>query len=95
MKSTDPLAVRPSDAAAAGCLPRKSWQIEVKSVEDDGTFTIYAAVFGNEDRQGDIIEAGAFDNLDEFVKDGWIASRTIRWRWRWPSPSRPNRTRTG
>jgi HK97 family phage prohead protease len=34
---------------------------------------IRAAVFGNVDRQGDVIEPGAFTNLDEFVSSGWIA----------------------
>jgi HK97 family phage prohead protease len=36
-------------------------------------FSCYFAVFGNEDRQGDIIEQGAFTNLDTFPTDGWIA----------------------
>lgn len=51
---------------------RKSFDLELKEVKDDGTFTMYAAIFGNVDRGGDVIEEGAFANLDEFVKDGTI-----------------------
>lgn len=54
-------------------LTRKSLDIELKSVEDDGSFVMYAAAFGNVDRGGDIIEPGAFINLDEFLRDGWAA----------------------
>ena len=62
-------------AADAGSpLPRKTFECEFKSDDDAaGTFELYAACFGNVDRQGDIIEPGAFDNLAEFVRDGWIA----------------------
>ena len=60
-------------ADAASCLPRKTFECQYKSDDETGEFTLYAAVFGNVDRQGDIIEKGAFTNLDEFVKDGWIA----------------------
>lgn len=74
---SDPSAVsvRPSDAAAAGCLPRKSFECELKADEGSGPggFELYAAVFGNKDRQGDIIEPGAFDNLPDFERDGWGA----------------------
>lgn len=52
-------------------VQRKSLPFEVKAVADDGTFEVYAAVFGNVDRQGDVIEKGAFKNLDAFVRDGW------------------------
>lgn len=60
----------PADAADPA---RKSIDLELKSVGDDGTFVMYAAAFGNVDRGGDVIEPGAFINLDEFVRDGWIA----------------------
>jgi HK97 family phage prohead protease len=36
------------------------WPFEVKSVDEDGTFEGHAAVFGNVDAYGDIIEPGAF-----------------------------------
>lgn len=36
--------------------------LQVKSMEDDGTFTGYGAVFGNVDSYGDIILPGAFKN---------------------------------
>ncbi len=52
---------------------RKSIELDLKSLDDDGSFVMYAAAFGNVDRGGDVIEPGAFVNLDEFVRDGWIA----------------------
>jgi HK97 family phage prohead protease len=60
-------------AATTGMLPRKTLDCQFKAISDDGSFVLYAACFGNIDRQGDIIERGAFDNLEEFVKAGWIA----------------------
>jgi HK97 family phage prohead protease len=41
-------------------LERKSLPLEVKAVEEGGTFEGYAAVFGNVDARGDIILPGAF-----------------------------------
>ncbi len=41
-------------------LERKSLTLEVKSVDDSGTFEGYAAAFGNVDAVNDIILAGAF-----------------------------------
>jgi uncharacterized protein len=53
---------------------RKSLDVEIKGVDGDpGTATAYVAVFGNVDRQGEVIQPGAFTNLESFVKDGWIA----------------------
>lgn len=60
-------------APAAADLARKSFELELKELADDGSFVMYAAVFGNVDRGGDAIEPGAFVNLDEFVRDGFIA----------------------
>lgn len=54
-------------------LSHKTMSFEVKSLDDTGHFSLYAAAFGNRDRQGEIITPGAFKNLDEFVKDGWGA----------------------
>lgn len=43
-------------------------------IDDETGFVMLAAAFGGEpDRQGDVIEPGAFKNLDEFCSDGWIA----------------------
>jgi uncharacterized protein len=53
-------------------LERKSFDVEIKAVNDDGSFTAYFAAFGNIDRVDDIIEPGAFRNLDTFTKDGWV-----------------------
>jgi Escherichia/Staphylococcus phage prohead protease len=71
MPTTSPSGLAPADAVA--CLPHKTFDCEFKSIDDAGGFTLYAAVFGNVDRGSDLIEPGAFTNLDEFVKDGWIA----------------------
>jgi uncharacterized protein len=52
-------------------LRRKSLNLDVKALTDSGSFSVYAAVFGNVDRQGEIVQPGAFSNLDAFVQDGW------------------------
>jgi HK97 family phage prohead protease len=65
----DPSARSRSDLAALG-LCRRNVTCEFKALDDSGSFELYAAVFGNLDRQGDVIEPGAFSNLDEFVTDG-------------------------
>ncbi len=44
---------------------------EIKSVTPSGEFTGYASVFGNVDRDGDIIMAGAFREMD-LTNDGMI-----------------------
>jgi HK97 family phage prohead protease len=71
MNSPGNAHITPADAAS--CLPRKTFECEFKSLDDNGTFTLYALVFGNVDRQFDVIEPGAVTNCDELVKDGWIA----------------------
>lgn len=55
----------------ADSLRYKSLPFAVQAVADDGTFTLYASVFGNLDRAGDVVVAGAFANLPEFVASGW------------------------
>lgn len=55
-------------------LERKALAWDVKALDDSlGSFAVYASVFGNVDRQGEIIAPGAFTNLPAFVKDGWGA----------------------
>ncbi|MBR1869662.1 MAG: HK97 family phage prohead protease, partial [Bacteroidales bacterium] len=39
---------------------RKAFAFELESAEEDGTFSGHAAVFGNIDSGGDVIEKGAF-----------------------------------
>ena len=52
---------------------------EYKSDDDaTGAFTLYAACFGSVDRQGDIIQPGAVQNLDELTRDGWVALNHIQ-----------------
>jgi uncharacterized protein len=53
-------------------LEHKTLALDSKAGED-GTVELYAAVFGNVDRQGEVIAPGAFSNLPEFVKSGWLA----------------------
>lgn len=53
-------------------IDHKTLDCRIKAI-DEGTVTLYAAVFGNVDRQGEIIQQGAFTNLDSFTRDGWLA----------------------
>lgn len=53
-------------------LEVKAGDWEVKAIDDQGGFSVYFAAFNNVDRGGDVISPGAFRNLDEFVRDGWI-----------------------
>ena len=62
--------------ADAGVLRHKQYDCQFKSLDDTGRFEVYAAVFGNVDRQGDVIVQGAFKDLDKFVRDGWVRSTT-------------------
>lgn len=67
MKSTPTRA----DVARLG-MSRKTFDVEFKSDDADaGSFTLYCACFGNLDLGGDIIDAGAFQNLEQFVVDGF------------------------
>ena len=45
--------------------------LELKG-DDGGEFSAYFATFNDVDHGNDRIEPGAFKNLDEFVKSGWI-----------------------
>jgi uncharacterized protein len=55
-----------------GDISTKQLTAEVKAATD-GELVLYAAAFGNVDRTNEVIEAGAFKNLPEFVASGWIA----------------------
>jgi HK97 family phage prohead protease len=66
----------PKDAVSI--LPRKTIEGELTSVADDGSFVMYALVFGNVDRQGDRIAQGSVTNVDELVSDGWIALNHVQ-----------------
>ena len=41
-------------------MERKTFKFEVKEISDKGVFSGYASTFGNKDRDGDIINKGAF-----------------------------------
>jgi len=60
----------PKDAASI--LPRKDVEGQIQAVDENGSFEMYALVFGNIDRQFDIIEPGAVKNVQEFTKAGGI-----------------------
>lgn len=52
-------------------IERKDFNFEIKAVNDDGFFSGYASVFGNEDSYGDIVVKGAFaDTLAEWQAKG-------------------------
>jgi HK97 family phage prohead protease len=57
----------------------KSISLDEKAIGEDGTITLYCAVFHNVDLQGDVIVPGAFKNLDAFVKNGWGAVNHNNW----------------
>jgi|GEM_PF-2121793 len=69
--ATAPPAVADGRADPAA-LRHKTFDFRFKADDDapDGSFELYAAVFGNVDRHRDIIDPGAFANLAEFVADG-------------------------
>jgi uncharacterized protein len=56
-------------------MERKSLDLELEVKGDDsgpGEFKAYFAAFGNRDHVGDVIQPGAFKNLDGFLKAGWV-----------------------
>lgn len=56
--------------AALG-LARKDFDCRIKSADAaSGRCELYALTFGNLDRDGDVIEAGAVANVAEFIADG-------------------------
>jgi HK97 family phage prohead protease len=71
-----PATERPDRGPAV--LERKDFNCRFKALDDTGSFELYAAVFGNIDRQDDVIIAGAFKNLDKFVTDGWGALNHVQ-----------------
>lgn len=54
-----------------GTLKVRDFDLKVKAVEDDGTFTGYGSVFGVTDSYGEIVAPGAFsDSLKEIDRKG-------------------------
>ena len=52
-------------------MKTKAFNFEVKQVEDDGTFTGYASIFGNVDAQGEKVMPGAFgQSLTKHKREG-------------------------
>lgn len=66
-----------SDTGTPRACPvrRKTCEGQFKALDDagDGEVTFHAAVFGSVDRDGDVIAPGAFVNLEEFVRDGFVS----------------------
>jgi HK97 family phage prohead protease len=52
----------------------KSFDWEIKSLDDSGKLSMYVASFNNIDRGNDVIEPGAFANVDQFIKWGWLGT---------------------
>jgi HK97 family phage prohead protease len=53
-------------------IQHKSFDLDFKASDDPGGFSAYVARFNNVDRTGEIIEPGAFKNLDDFLGNGWV-----------------------
>jgi HK97 family phage prohead protease len=60
-------------STSVASLEHKTLQLKVKSLGDSGQCRIYCAVFGNVDRANEVIAPNAFKNLDDFVRDGFMA----------------------
>ena len=55
-------------------IEHKSFDVECKGLDDEaGTVELYAAAFGNVDSANEVIQPGAFKNLNDFVDTGWLA----------------------
>jgi HK97 family phage prohead protease len=52
-------------------IRHKSFDLDLKA-DDAGGFVAYVARFGNVDRTKEVIEPGAFKNLESFAVDGWV-----------------------
>jgi HK97 family phage prohead protease len=55
-------------------IEHKTLTLGVKSLDESGHYRIYAAIFGNRDRANEVIAPNAFKNLDDFVRDGFMAT---------------------
>ena len=51
-------------------MDKKSFALELKNLDADGTFEGYAATFGNVDYHGDLIEKGAFKRTLDHMRQG-------------------------
>jgi len=72
MPSADFTNAIPQTKALPADLDYKGCEFAFKALDDSGRFQMYVAAFGNVDRGGDILEAGAFKNVDEYQRSGWI-----------------------
>ena len=54
-------------------LRTQTFDCRFKASKDPDTIKLYACVWGNIDRGDDLIQPHAVRNVDEFLKDGWIA----------------------
>lgn len=52
-------------------MKTRDFELQVKAVEDDGTFSGYGSIFGVEDSYGEVVQQGAFaDSLKEIKAKG-------------------------
>ncbi len=54
-------------------MERKQFSFEVKQVVEEGFLEGYASVKGEVDAYGDVVLDGAYVNLGEFVRDGFVS----------------------
>ncbi len=50
----------------------KGFDWDVKALDGSGQLSMYVAYFNNVDRGGDCIEPGAFKNVEDFARSGWM-----------------------
>lgn len=63
-------------------LERKTFTLsEAKLIGAENTFSGYGSIYGNEDRQGDIVDPGSCANLKAWLKDGFVS-----WMHKWDVP---------
>jgi HK97 family phage prohead protease len=63
-------------------MEKLHFPMEIKALDDSGTFDGYAAIFGNVDLGGDVIERGAFKEIEK-NKEGQVV---VLWQHRSDSP---------
>lgn len=74
-KLMEAIQKRDDDGKDGPAIERKMLDFEVKDFSDsgNGSASFYFAAFNNVDRANERILPGAFKNLDEFLRDGFIA----------------------
>jgi HK97 family phage prohead protease len=63
-------------------MEQRNFPLEIKALDESGTFDGYAAIFGNVDHGGDVIERGAFKEIEK-NKEGQVV---VLWQHRTDTP---------